>query len=258
MSPGKLALVDGNPTAAPSGVLGPAQVRVAIAEGHALVRAGFRALLEARDGFRIVGEAGDCAEVVTVVRRAAPDVLLIDFDLPGVGAVEVTRLLRAEPALAHTRVVMLAAVEADERVFKALRAGATGFLLKDTATGELVEALHTVAAGQVALSPSVTSRVVEELAALPEPDRRAPEELDELTPREREVVALVAGGLSNDEIAERLVVSRATAKTHVSRSLCKLAARDRAQLVTIAYETGLVVPGPQRRTRTGAPVPAAA
>jgi DNA-binding NarL/FixJ family response regulator len=250
MTGGELALVEGNSTAISS----PVEVRVAIADGQALVRAGFRALLEGHVGISVVGEAGDCAEAIALGRRSAPDVLLIDFELPGAGAIEVTRLLVAEAALAHIRVVMLSAGEPGEGVVKALRAGVSGFLLKDTATGDLVDALRSVAGGHGALSPSIARRVMEEVASLPERDGPTPEDLDELTAREREVMALVAGGLSNHEIAERLVVTSATAKTHVSRVLRKLVARDRAQLVTIAYETGLVVPGRQRRTRTGAPI----
>jgi DNA-binding NarL/FixJ family response regulator len=185
-------------------------------------------------------------------------VLLIDLDLPGAGALEATRSVVADRALANTRVVILAAGPSDERIFRALRAGVSGFLLKDAPAGDLVDALRLVAQGEAALSPSVARRVVEEVASLPDPCRPSPEDLDELTPRQREVVALVAGGLSNHEIAERLVVTPATAKTHVGRAIRALAARDRAQLVTIAYESGLVVPGPQRRTPTGVPIGAVA
>jgi DNA-binding NarL/FixJ family response regulator len=257
MPPPKLAVVD-NSTADPRLASGAEVLRVAIADRQALVRAGLRALLESAGGISVVGEAGDCDDALELSRRAAPDVLLIDFDLPGAGALEVTRLIVADPALAHTRVVLLAAAASDQRIFTALRAGVSGFLLKDTRTGDLAEALRAVAGGEAALSPSVTRRVMEEIASLPDPCRAPPEDLDELTPRQREVVALVAGGLSNSEIAERLVVSPATAKTHVSRSIRTLAARDRAQLVTIAYESGLVVPGPQRRTPTGVPIGAVA
>jgi DNA-binding NarL/FixJ family response regulator len=254
MSPSPLALVEAESTALPRGIPGAAEVRVVIADGQALVRAGFRALLEGRDGISIVGEAADGDAVLALAARVEPDVLLVDFDLPGTPAIDVTQMLLADPALAGMRVLIVAAAETDERVFKAVRAGASGFLLKDRAHADLVEALRSVADGEAALSPSVARRVMAEIASLPESVLPTPKDLDELTPREREVVALVAGGLNNDEIAERLVVTPATSKTHVSRAMRKLAVRDRAQLVTTAYETGLVVPGPQRRTRTGAPI----
>jgi DNA-binding NarL/FixJ family response regulator len=254
MSPSPLALVEAESTAGPQAIPIAAEVRVVIADGQALVRAGLRALLEGRDGIRIVGEAADGDAALALAARIELDVLLVDFDLPGTPAIDVIQALLADPALAGMRVLIVAAAQTDERVFKALRAGASGFLLKDRAPADLVEALRSVADGEGALSPSVARRVMAEIASLPESVLPTPEDLDELTPREREVVALVAGGLNNDEIAERLVVSAATSKTHVSRAMRKLALRDRAQLVTTAYETGLVVPGPQRRTRTGVPV----
>jgi DNA-binding NarL/FixJ family response regulator len=253
MSPSPPALAEAESTALPRGI--PlAEVRIVIADGQALVRAGFRALLEGRDGISIVGEAADGDAALALAARVEPDVLVVDFDLPGTPAIDVTQTLLADPALADMRVLIVTAAETDERVFSAVRAGASGFLLKDRAHADLVEALHSVAAGEAALSPSVARRVMAEIASLPESVLPTPEDLDELTPREREVVALVAGGLSNDEIAERLVVSPATSKTHVGRAMRKLAVRDRAQLVTTAYETGLVVPGPQRRKSTGAPI----
>jgi DNA-binding NarL/FixJ family response regulator len=254
MSPSPLALVEAESTALPRGIPAATDVTVVIADGQALVRAGFRALLEGRNGISVVGEAADGDAALALAARLEPDVLLVDFDLPGTPAIDVTQMLLANPALATMRVLIVATTETDERVFKAVRAGATGFLLKDSAHADLVEALRSVADGEPALSPSVARRVMAEIASLPESVLPTPEDLDELTPRELEVVALVAGGLSNDEIAERLVVSPATSKTHVSRAMRKLAIRDRAQLVTTAYETGLVVPGPQRRTRAGVPV----
>jgi DNA-binding NarL/FixJ family response regulator len=249
-----LALIEVESTALLRGLPVAAEVRVVIADGQALVRAGFRALLEGRNGISIVGEAADGDAALALAARVEPDVLLVDFDLPGTPAVEVTQMLLADPALAGMRVLIVAAGETDECVFKAVRAGASGFLLKDRAHADLVEALRSVADGEAALSPSVARRVMAEIASLPESVLPTPDDLDELTPREREVVALVASGLNNDEIAGRLVVSPATSKTHVSRAMRKLAVRDRAQLVTTAYETGLVVPGPQRRTRTGVPI----
>jgi DNA-binding NarL/FixJ family response regulator len=214
-------------------------IRVAIADDQALVRAGFASLLAATEGVTMVGEAADGAEAVELVRRARPDVVLMDIRMPGTDGLAATRAITGDPDLAATRVVVLTTYELDEYVFEALRAGASGFLTKDVDPDDLREAVRTVAAGHALLAPSVTRRVVDAFAAAV-PRRKAPERLDPLTEREREVLALIARGLSNDELAERLVVSPLTAKTHVSRILTKLQARDRAQLVVIAYETGLV------------------
>ena len=226
-------------------------LRVVIAHGQALVRAGIGALVQGDNRIQVVGEAADKDELLALTRADAPDAILIDADLLGAAASDTVRFLIGNQG--RPRVIVLVASEADDRVLEALRAGATGCLVKDAAPDELVQALRLVGDGHAALSPGITRRLIDEVASSPEKRRSTPEDLAELTPREREVVALVAGGLSNDEIAERLVVSRATAKTHVSRALRKVAARDRAELVTIAYEAGLVVPGPQRRTRIGIP-----
>jgi DNA-binding NarL/FixJ family response regulator len=227
-------------------------LHVAIADGHALVRAGISALLRAEERIEVVGEAGDIDDLLALAWHDPPDAILIDVDLLGPVVGDTVRMLMSNHTR-RTRVIVLVAEETDQRGLEALRAGATGCLVKDTGADELVNALRLVGDGHAALSPGIARRLVDEFASYPEERRPAPEDLEELTPREREVVALVAGGLSNDEIAERLVVSPATAKTHVSRALRKVSARDRAELVTIAYETGLVVPGPQRRTRIGIP-----
>jgi DNA-binding NarL/FixJ family response regulator len=217
-------------------------LRVLVAEGQALVRAGLRVLLDGIDGMVVTAEAATADEVLAAARAVAPDVVLMDLDLPGAGGIDATRrLLEAVPDGA-TRVVMLMTSESDEAVFDALRAGATGLLVKDADPGELVAAVRVVARGEALLAPGLASRLVADFMSRPERLRRTPEELEELTAREREVVSLVAYGLSNEEIAEQLVVTRATAKTHVSRALVKLHARDRAQLVVLAYEAGLVLP----------------
>jgi DNA-binding NarL/FixJ family response regulator len=217
-------------------------IRVVIADCQALVRAGLHALLDAEDEIAVVGEAADTEQAVALSRRLRPDVLLLDAGLPPGDGLEAMQRIAADPNLASIRVVMLTASETDEYVFGALRAGVRGFLLKDAGATQLGEALRTVARGEAVLSPGVARRLMEEFAALPDSNRPSPQQLEELTPRELEVVALVATGMSNLEIAEHLVVTPATAKTHVSRALRKLDARDRAQLVTLAYETGLVVP----------------
>jgi DNA-binding NarL/FixJ family response regulator len=219
-----------------------AAIRVLLADDQALVRAGFRALLDASDGITVVGEAADGAEAVRLAVEVLPDVVLMDVRMPSVDGLEATRRIAADPRLAEVRVVILTTFELDEYVFEALRAGASGFLLKDTEPVELLRAVQVVAAGEALLSPSVTRRLVEEYATR---SRTAPlaAELSRLTDREREVVALAAEGLTNEQIATRLVVSPATSKTHVSRAMVKLGVRDRAQLVVLAYESGLVKPG---------------
>jgi DNA-binding NarL/FixJ family response regulator len=216
-------------------------IRVALADDQALVRAGFRSLLSAQPGIEVVAEAQDGAAAVEVARRHAPDVVLMDIRMPGLNGLEATARITADPALAATRVIVLTTFELDEYVFGALHAGASGFLLKDVEPADLVTAVEVVAAGDALLAPRLTRRLIEAFVAGVEP-RADDERLDELTPREREVLALVGRGLSNDEIAETLVLSPLTAKTHVARLFGKLDARDRAQLVVIAYETGLVVP----------------
>jgi DNA-binding NarL/FixJ family response regulator len=220
----------------------PGTVRVAIAESQALVRGCFQALLEGQPDMTVVGEAGDGEEAVAVAERERPDVILLDIGLPIVDGLEATRRILDAPGLGEVRVVIVSTSESDEYLFGALRAGASGFLAKDTEPADLVEAVRAVARGEALLSRGVAGRLIAEIASQPDPYRPSPEELEELTAREREVMALVARGLNNDEIAERLVISVATAKTHVSRALRKVDARDRAQLVALAYETGLVLP----------------
>ena len=214
-----------------------------LADDQNLVRAGFRVLLERGDDIEVVAEAADGAEAIDAARAARPDVVLMDIRMPVLDGLEATRRIVADELLAGVRVIVLTTFELDEYVFEALRAGASGFLLKDIDPDDLRQAVRVVAGGDALLSPSITRRLITEFAtrpAQPPPDaaRLAP-----LTEREREVLALVAGGLSNGEIGRRLFMSPATAKTHVSRAMAKLGARDRAQLVVLAYETGLVTPG---------------
>ena len=217
-------------------------IRVVLADDQALVRAGFRALLDAQDDIEIVGEADDGEEAVRLARHHAPDVVLMDIRMPGVDGLEATRTIVADPTLDAVHIVILTTFDLDEYVFEALRIGASGFLVKNTEPAELIQAVRVVAAGDALLSPGVTKRLMAEFAARAR-QPRSTTELDALTEREREVMALVAEGLSNAEIAARLFVSPATAKTHVSRAMVKLGARDRAQLVVLAYETGLARPG---------------
>lgn len=217
-------------------------IRVLLVDDQALLRAGFRALIDAEDDLEVVGEAGDGAAAIDVARETRPDVVLMDVRMPNVDGLEATREISADPQLAETRVVILTTFELDEYVFEALRNGASGFLLKDTEPADLLEGIRVVAGGDALMSPSVTRRLIAEFASRSRPG--APTDiLDVLTEREREVVALVGEGLTNGEIAERLFLSPATAKTHVSRAMTKLQVRDRAHLVVVAYETGLVRPG---------------
>jgi len=218
-------------------------IRVVLADDQALVRAGFRALLDAQPDLTVVGEAGDGAQAVELVRAQLPDVVLMDIRMPELDGLAATRRIAADPALAAVKVIILTTFELDEYVFTALRDGAAGFLVKDTEPADLVRAVRVVAAGDSLLSPGVTRRLIAEYATRSRALSPQAGQLDVLTDREREVVALVAMGLSNEEIAGRLVVSPLTAKTHVSRAMVKLAARDRAQLVVAAYEAGLVRPG---------------
>lgn len=217
-------------------------IRVAIAEGHALVRGAITVLLDAEDDITVAGVAGDSDEAFAVTERERPDVVLMDLNLPGVDGLETTRRIFTTPALEDVRVILLSPSEEDEQLFGALRAGASGFLVKDTEPAQLLETVRAVACGEALLSRGVTRRLIAEVASQSDRYRPSPEELEELTAREREVTALVARGLNNQEIAERLVITIATAKTHVSRALRKVDARDRAQLVALAYETGLVHP----------------
>jgi DNA-binding NarL/FixJ family response regulator len=218
-------------------------IGVVVADDQALVRAGFRLLVDSAPDLEVVGEAVDGAEAVEVARRERPDVVLMDIRMPIMDGLEATRRIAADELLAEVRVLMLTTFDLDEYVYQALRVGASGFLLKDTPPADLLAAIRVVAAGDALLAPGITRRLIAEFARRPDPSQVDAAALQELTDREREVLGLVAHGLSNSEIAERLVVSPATSKTYVSRLLAKLGARDRAQLVAIAYETGLVTPG---------------
>jgi DNA-binding NarL/FixJ family response regulator len=213
--------------------------RVLLADDQALVRAGFRALLEAQPDVEVVGEAADGEAAVRLTLQHQPDVVLMDIRMPGFDGLEATRRIVADPRLANVRVIVLTTFDLDDYVFEALRVGASGFLVKDTEPAELIRGVRAVAHGDALLSPGVTRRLIEEFVAR---TRRSKPSVDlsQLTDREREVMELVGIGLSNDEIAERLVVSPSTAKTHVSRAMTKLGARDRAQLVVFAYESGLL------------------
>ncbi|MEU9911085.1 MULTISPECIES: response regulator transcription factor [unclassified Streptomyces] len=214
-------------------------IRVALVDDQALMRAGFRALLEAEDGIEVVGEAADGEQGLALVRAEVPDIALVDVQMPVMTGIEATRRIAADPALAGVRVVILTNYGLDSYVFEALRAGASGFLLKDTDPADLLQAIDVVAGGEALLSPSVTRTLIGEFVSRP-PDRATAPGLECLTPREREVTALAARGLTNEEIAAHMVISPFTVKTHISRAMTKLGARDRAQLVVFAYESGLV------------------
>jgi DNA-binding NarL/FixJ family response regulator len=218
-------------------------IRVLVADDQALVRAGFVALLDAQDGIEVIAQADTGTDAVAAARELRPDVVLMDIRMPQMDGLAATREIVADPALSDVRVVVLTTFELDEYVFDAMRAGASGFLVKHTEPAELVRAVRVVADGDALLSPSVTRRLVAEFAARTKEPAGPPTALAELTSREREVMALVAEGLTNAEIGERLFMSPATARTHVSRILTKLGARDRTQLVVMAYESGLVRPG---------------
>jgi DNA-binding NarL/FixJ family response regulator len=214
-------------------------ISVVVVDDQALVRLGLRTLLQSEDDMAIAGEAEDGKAALTIIRSARPDVVLMDIRMPVMDGIEALRAIVDDPELRGTRVVMLTTFELDEYVFESLRAGASGFLIKDTDPAELLHAIRVVAGGESLLSPTVTRRVIEEFASRPSRQLSVHPGIRTLTEREREVVTLVAEGLNNDEIAERLVVSPATARTHVSRSMVKLNARDRAQLVVFAYQSGL-------------------
>jgi DNA-binding NarL/FixJ family response regulator len=218
-------------------------IRVLLADDQSLIRAGFRILLESAGDIEVVGEAVDGAQAADLARRHRADVVLMDIRMPHVDGLEATRRIAADDDLAGVRVIILTTFESDEYVYQAIRAGASGFLVKDSEPAELIQAVRVVARGDALLSPSVTRKLITDLASRPDSPRPTGHELDPLTDREREVMTLVAAGLSNDEIAGRLYVSPLTSKTHVSRIMTKLDARDRAQLVVMAYECGLVVPG---------------
>jgi DNA-binding NarL/FixJ family response regulator len=223
-------------------------IRVVVADDQGLVRMGLRVLIDGEDDIEIVAEAADGRAAVAQVRRHRPDVVLLDIRMPELDGLAALRQITADPELARTRIVILTTFELDEYVFEALRAGASGFLVKDSEPVELLRAIRVVADGGSLLSPTVTRRVIEEFGARPTgPGVSAPHpRLDQLTDREREMVSWVATGLSNDEIAEELVLSPATVRTHVSRAMVKLHARDRAQLVVFAFQSGLGVPAPGR------------
>lgn len=220
-------------------------IRVVLVDDQPLIRTGLRALLDAEDDITVVAEGGDGRAGVALAAEHRPDIVLMDIQMPGMDGIEATRRVAAREELADTRVVILTNYGLDEYVFNALRAGAAGFLLKDTEPADLVQGLRVVAEGDALLSPGITRTLISEFVARPASEVVA-EDVRLLTAREREVVALVGHGLSNAEIAERLVVSPTTAKTHVSRAMAKVHARDRAQLVVFAYETGLVHPRESR------------
>ena len=218
-------------------------IRVVVADDQALVRSGFAVLLRSADDIEVVGEAADGREAVELVRRERPDVVLMDVRMPEMDGLEATRLITSDPATAAARVLILTTFDLDDYVFAALRSGASGFLLKDTLPDELLDAVRVVADGDALLAPRVTRRLIEQFVSHAPVTTSPRAGLDTLTEREREVLVAVARGASNAEIAEELFMSHATAKTHVSRLLTKLDARDRAQLVVIAYESGVVAPG---------------
>lgn len=217
-------------------------IRVLVVDDQELVRRGFTALIDSEDDLTVVGEGGDGAEAIDLAHSARPDVVLMDVRMPKLDGIEATRRIRSDERLAEVRILVLTTFDLDSYVYDALRAGASGFLLKDTAPARLLEAIRVVAAGDALLAPSITGRLIAEFAARPNPES-ADDTLAPLTDRERDVLAEVGRGLSNTEIAERLIISPLTAKTHVSRILSKLGVRDRAGLVVVAYETGLVRPG---------------
>lgn len=220
------------------------KIRVLLVDDQAMVRRGFRLILEAEDDIEVVGEAEDGRQAQEIVRWRRPDIVLMDVQMPRVDGLAATREILADPAIeVHPQVIILTTFERDDYIFDALRAGASGFLLKNAPPEELVAAIRIVAGGGALLAPSVTRRIITEFAQRPSPPAGAEVALEGLTVREREVLLLVAGGLSNAEIADRLVVSEATVKTHVSSVLAKLGLRDRVQAVIFAYEAGLIGPG---------------
>jgi DNA-binding NarL/FixJ family response regulator len=216
-------------------------IRVLLADDQPLIRSGFRALLDNEDDIDVVAEAADGGEAVALAKRHLPDIALIDVQMPVVDGIEATRRIAAEPALAGVHVVILTNYGLDEYVFNALRAGAAGFLVKDIQPEDFLHAVRVAARGDALLAPSITRKLIDRYVTQPL-ETGAPAGLEHLTNREREAVTLVAQGLANDQIADRMVISPLTAKTHINRAMTKLHARDRAQLVVLAYESGLVVP----------------
>ncbi|MFD3754761.1 response regulator [Streptomyces cyaneofuscatus] len=217
-------------------------IRVALADDQTLVRAGFRSILSGEDDIEVVGEAADGEQAVALAHEQRPDVVLMDIRMPGTDGLEATRRITTDPRLAAVRVVILTTFDMDDHVYGALRAGASGFLVKDTEPMELLHGVRVVARGDALIAPAVTRRLISEFANRRKQPAPSPR-LNALTEREREVMGLVGAGLSNDEIAARLVLSPATSKTHVSRIMTKLGVRDRAQLVILAYESGMITPG---------------
>jgi len=217
-------------------------IRVLVADDQALVRASFRLLVETDPGLQVIGEAATGAEAVGITARDNPDVVLMDVRMPVMDGIEATRRITGAGQAAETRVLILTTFDLDDYVYAALRAGASGFLLKDTPPADLLAAIRVIAAGDALLAPTITRRLIAEFAHRPQPGQQPAATLDGVTDREREVLTLIGRGLSNDEIAQALHVTMATTKTHVSRLLAKLGARDRAQLVIAAYETGLIQP----------------
>jgi DNA-binding NarL/FixJ family response regulator len=218
-------------------------VRVLLVDDQALIRAGFRMILDAEEDMEVVGECADGTQAVDSARRLKPDVVLMDIRMPEMDGIEATRLIAGADGDAGPRVLMLTTFDLDEYVYDALRAGASGFLLKDVPAEQLVDGIRVVAQGEALLAPSVTRRLIQEFSRSGAAQQRAPAELEELTPRELEVFKLIARGMSNAEIAAELVVSETTVKTHVARVLMKLGVRDRVQAVVLAYESGVVAPG---------------
>ena len=218
-------------------------IRVVLADDQPLIRAGLRVLLDSEDDIEVVGEAADGVEALAVVREQRPDVVVMDVRMPAMDGLEATRRIVADPDLGGVRVLVLTTFDIDEYVFEALRLGASGFIVKDAEPVELLRAIRVIAEGAALLSPGATRRLITEYASRPSNRPVDPDALSLLTDREREVVALVAAGLSNEEIAAELFISPATARTHVSRAMVKLNCRDRAQLVVLAYQSGLVQPG---------------
>ncbi len=218
-------------------------IRVLVVDDQAMVRQGFGALLDAQQDIEVVGDAADGLQAVDAVRRLDPDVVLMDVRMPGLDGLQATRRILSSPGDRHPRVLMLTTFDVDDYVYEALRAGASGFLLKDAPAADLITAVRVVAAGDALLAPSVTRKLIAEFARRPAANRPTPDRLRTLTPRETEVLKAIARGLSNAEIADTLVLAEQTVKTHVGRILAKLDLRDRAQAVVVAYETGLVQPG---------------
>ncbi len=230
---------------------GPPKLRVLVVDDHALVRHGFRAILAGEDDIEVIDEACDGREAVSIARRHRPDVVLMDVRMPIMDGIEATRLITEDPLLPDTRVIVLTTFDMDEYVFGALRAGASGFLLKGAEPSQLIDAVRTIADGAALLEPTVTRRLIEAFTSgVPDADPAATALPDDLTPRETEILALIAAGSTNAEIAERLVISPLTVKSHVSRILTKMDARDRTQLVIMAYESRLVIPGPRQNRQS--------